>query len=122
MCAIAALPALSVAQVQPDAGRVQEQLRSAPPPAPATRPPEIRIEAPTPEKKTDTPPFHVAAFKVTGNTVFPENELLGVLGPAGQQMTLGQIQERADRITKFYSDRGYVVARALVPAQDVRDG
>jgi hemolysin activation/secretion protein len=33
-----------------------------------------------------------------------------------------QEYERAERITKAYKDKGYVVARAFVPAQDVRDG
>ncbi|MGQ0656213.1 MAG: ShlB/FhaC/HecB family hemolysin secretion/activation protein [Betaproteobacteria bacterium] len=118
---MALLPAVCVAQVQPDAGRVQEQLRApAPPPAPPR--PDIRIEPPAPDRKADTPPFYVAGFRVTGATVFSEKELVEVLGPAGTQLTLAQIQERADRLTRFYNDRGYAVARALVPAQEVRDG
>ena len=115
------LSSLASAQVQPDAGRVQEQLR-APVPAPTPSRPDIRIEPPPADRKADTPPFHVSRFRVTGGTVFSDEQLLEVLGPAGEALTLAQIQERADRLTKFYNDRGYVVARALVPAQDVRDG
>jgi hemolysin activation/secretion protein len=109
------------AQVQPDAGRVQEQLRT---PAPAVPPsaPGIRIEPPRAQPAPDTPPFFVAAFRVTGSTLFSEAELLAILGDAGRPLTLGEIQARADRLTARYKDRGYVVARALVPAQDVRDG
>ena len=110
----------ALAQVQPDAGRVQEQLR-VPTPAPSARPPEIRIDPQPTDKAADTPPFHVAGFRIVGATVFPESQLLEVLGPAGLPLTLGQIQARAERLTKFYTDRGYSVARALVPAQDVRD-
>lgn len=111
----------SVAQVQPDAGTVQEQLRApAPPRVPAQ--PEIRVEPPAAERRADTTPFFVAGFRVTGATVFAESALLEALGPAGTQLTLAQIQERADRVTKLYNARGYVVARAFVPAQDVRDG
>ena len=99
-----------------------EQLRP-PPPAPVLETPDIRIEPPAADKpKPDTPPFAVSAFRVTGATVFPERPLLDVLGPAGMSLTLSQVQERADRLTKFYNDRGYSVARALVPAQDVREG
>lgn len=116
-----AVPGVCFPQVQPDAGRVHEQLRAPLPPAPPSGA-DIRIEPPAPDKKADTPPFHVAGFRVTDATVFAENELLEVLGPAGTQMTLAQVQARADRLTKFYNDRGYAVARALVPAQDVHDG
>ena len=111
----------TLAQVPPDAGRVQEQLR-APLPPPVTTPPAIRIESPAAEKTVDTPPFHVAGFRVGGATVFPEQQLLEVLGPAGRDLTLAQVQERADRLTKFYNEHGYAVARAVVPAQDVRAG
>jgi len=112
----------AIAQLPPDAGRVIEQLRP-PPPAPVLETPDIRIEPPAADKpKPDTPPFAVSAFRVTGATVFPERQLLGVLGPAGMSLTLSQVQERADRLTKFYNDNGYSVARALVPAQDVREG
>jgi hemolysin activation/secretion protein len=109
------------AQVLPDAGRIQEQMR-VPLPPPAGKPSEIRIAPPTAEKSADSPPFHVAGFRVSGATVFAERQLLEVLGPVGRELTLAQIRESADRVTKFYKDRGYVVARALVPAQDVRDG
>jgi len=129
-CALFALASLgllglgapaALAQVQPDAGRVQEQLRIPPPPAPTTKPPDIRVEPLPAEKEADTPPFHVAGFRIVGATVFPEKELLEVLGPAGLALTLGQIRARAERLTKFYTDHGYPAARALVPAQDVRD-
>lgn len=109
------------AQVQPDAGRVQEQLRTPPPAVPPAAP-GIRIEPPHAQPAPDTPPFFVAAFRVVGATLFSQAELLAILGDAGRPLTLGEIQARADRLTARYKDRGYVVARALVPAQDVRDG
>lgn len=122
--AIGVLSVLSfavLAQVPPNSGRIEEQLR-VPLAPPASKPSDIRIEPPTSEKKADSPPFYVAGFRVSGATVFTELQLHEVLGPAGRELTLAQVQERADRVTKFYKDSGYVVARALVPAQDVRDG
>ena len=113
---------LSLAQVPPiDAGRIQEQIRAPEPPRkPAA--PQIRIEPPAGEAKADSPPFYVASFRVTGATVLPTPELERLLGEAARPMTLGEVQERAERVTKAYKDKGYVVARAFVPAQDVRDG
>ncbi len=110
-----------LAQVQPDAGRIQEQLRVPEPPRkPAA--PQIRIEPPAGEAKVDTPPFFVASFRVTGATVFREEELLRLLGEPRRAMTLAAVQALAERLTKLYKERGYIVARALIPAQDVRDG
>jgi hemolysin activation/secretion protein len=112
----------AIAQLPPDAGRVIEQLRP-PAPQPEIQAPDLRIEPPADEKsKVDTPPFPVASFRVTGATVFPEPQLLDLLGPTGVSLTLFQVQERAARLTKFYNDQGYSVARALVPAQNVREG
>jgi hemolysin activation/secretion protein len=110
-----------LAQVPPNAGQIQEQLR-VPLPTPAGKPSEIRIAPPAAEKKADSMPFFVAGFRVSGVTAFSEQQLLEVLGLAGRDLTLAQVQQRADRLTKFYKDSGYVVARALVPAQEVRDG
>lgn len=124
--AVAAFAHPAYAQILPqvpNAGRVIEELRQ-PLPAPSLQKPDIRIEPPADDKTKgkDTPPFRVNAFRVAGATVYPEKTLLDALGPAGSELTLFQVQERAARLTKFYNDNGYAVARALVPAQDVRDG
>ena len=37
-------------------------------------------------------------------------------------ITLGQIETVANTITKFYRERGFVLAKAYVPKQEVRDG
>jgi hemolysin activation/secretion protein len=39
-----------------------------------------------------------------------------------QGMTIGQIALVAEEVTKYYRDRGYILARAIVPAQEVVDG
>ncbi len=37
-------------------------------------------------------------------------------------VTLGQIETVADRITQFYRERGFILAKAYIPQQEVRDG
>jgi hemolysin activation/secretion protein len=106
----------------PDAGRVQEQLKlPAVPKKPAVAP-QIRVEPQAGETKADTPPFYVERFEVTGATAIPEAQLQRLLGQPKRQMTLAEVQKLADRVTDEYKRRGYIVARALIPAQDVRDG
>ena len=124
-CALALFGALAAmvanAQVPPDAGRIQEQLR---PPEPPRKPPaaQIRIEPPPGEAKADTPPFFVASFRLSGVTVFPEQRLVALLGAPQRPMRLSEVQALVERITELYRAQGYIVARALIPAQDVRDG
>ena len=36
--------------------------------------------------------------------------------------TINQLQTIADEITRYYRERGFVIAQAIVPAQEVRDG
>ena len=37
-------------------------------------------------------------------------------------ITLGQIESIADKITRFYRERGFILAKAYIPKQQVRDG
>lgn len=37
-------------------------------------------------------------------------------------ITLGQIENIADKITKFYREKGFILAKAYIPQQEVRDG
>lgn len=39
-----------------------------------------------------------------------------------QGLTIGQLQGIADVITKYYHDKGYFLARAVIPAQEIKDG
>jgi hemolysin activation/secretion protein len=39
-----------------------------------------------------------------------------------QGLTIGQLQQIADVVTKYYHDRGYFLAHAIIPAQEVNDG
>jgi hemolysin activation/secretion protein len=121
LCSAAGYAGSAAAQRLPDAGRIQEQLR---PPEPPRKPaaPQIRIEPPRGEAKTQTPPFYVESFRVLGATAFSAADLARMLGEPRREMTLAEVQALIERITEHYRRHGYVVARALIPPQDVRDG
>ena len=40
----------------------------------------------------------------------------------GGALTLGELRAMAQRIASFYQERGYLVAQAYLPAQDIKDG
>jgi hemolysin activation/secretion protein len=67
--------------------------------------------------------FTVQAVQVLGATRFTPAELLAVAGfEAGQSSNLPALQSMADRITRHYQKNGYLLARAHLPTQDIRDG
>jgi hemolysin activation/secretion protein len=105
----------------PDAGRIQEQLRPPEPPR-KPAPAQIRIQPPAGEARAQTAPFYVASFRVRGATLFPEADLQRILGEPRREMTLAELQTFADQLSEHYRRKGYIVARALIPPQEVRDG
>jgi hemolysin activation/secretion protein len=115
----------ALAQVPPDAGSIQRDFeRGRVPPAPPRTPATPLIEQPERPtlKAPDSARFLVKGFRITRNTAFREGELLPLLKEfVGKQLSLEDLQRAADVITRYYRDRGYFVARAYVPAQDIRD-
>jgi hemolysin activation/secretion protein/predicted porin len=124
MLALAGAGAGVQAQPAPDAGRLLEQLRerpAAPQPAPPAGP---RVE----EERTPPAPagdvvVHVTGFDFSGNTQIPTQELAAQLADlAGRELRYAELAQAAARITRLYRARGYLVARAVLPPQDIRDG
>ncbi len=87
--------------------------------------PDIRVErraAPTPPGPPG-PKALVSSLHVTGERLFSEGQLIAVTGfRPGSQLSLSDLREMAERITHFYNARGYFVAQAYVPAQDIEAG
>lgn len=112
------------AQVPPDAGQVLRDLQ--PPPAftrpPAALPKQAESEA-APAPGQDEAKVLVRAISIVGNSAIPSAELQPlVAGLVGAEQTLGQLHAGARRITAYYRERGYLVARAYLPAQDITEG
>lgn len=114
--------ALAQQQV-PDAGR---QIRQIPPPPQVQKPaPDISIErgGASADLADAGITVRVDALRVTGQTLFPESELIAATGfTPGRELSLSALREIAAKITAFYNARGYFLAQAYLPAQDIRDG
>lgn len=110
------------AQRPPDAGRLLEQIRPSPT-LPQGGPPDIRREeAPTPADG-DGPRIRVRRLRITGVTRFAEAELHALIaGGEGRELSLGDLQSLAERLTNHYRAHGFLLARAYLPAQDVVNG
>ena len=63
------------------------------------------------------------SFKISGNTIFPESTLAALLTPyIGQDLDLAGLDQAAGVISQYYRSKGYFVARAYLPAQEVASG
>ena len=82
------------------------------------------------EKPLLKPQENVAAIKfklsdlvVTGVTVYKKGELLRYYKPyLGKDVSLADLQSISDAITERYRNDGYVLSRAIVPAQQIEAG
>lgn len=62
-------------------------------------------------------------FKITGQTIYPEEKLKAMISTSkGKMMTFGDLQKDADKLTNFFKDQGYVVARVYLPTQKIANG
>jgi hemolysin activation/secretion protein len=67
--------------------------------------------------------FAVTALQVTGESHYSGSELIAVAGfQPGQHFTLYDLQVMAAKITNYYNQHGYFLARAYLPQQDITNG
>lgn len=80
---------------------------------------ENRASAPLPPSA----PFMVASIRITGNTAFSAELLHDLVKDAeGQELTLEQVGDLAERITDYYRSHNHPLARAIIPAQTIQSG
>lgn len=119
------LAGAALAQVRPDSGRMLEDSRTGGAPQPPRPAPRLETQEPVRPALTAPDSFRVLVkgFRVTRATVFAESDLTALLKAyVDRELGLADLEEAAAVITRYYRDRGYFVARAYVPAQEIRDG
>lgn len=128
-CSGAVAFALSLAQTAlaaqaPDAGQILENIK-----APLTLPPAtdgVLPEAAPARPALSLPSdvkLQIKALRITGAREFSEAHLLALLADStDRELSLAQLQGLAERITAHYREQGYLLARAYLPAQDIKDG
>jgi hemolysin activation/secretion protein len=106
-----------------DAVRQSDETRkNAPLPSSGAGPVLPRLVDP-PFTLKDNSKLLVRSFRIDGQNPMGDGELRPILAPyENRKLTLAEIYEAADKITTLYRSRGYLVAKAYVPAQDARRG
>ena len=109
----------------PDAGQISRELpKEAPTVAPtATAPLTVDVGSQPTALADQAVRIPVTGFAISGETHFSAAELLGLVNDqVGPARSLADLNQAAARITDFYRSHGFVVARAYLPAQDIKGG
>lgn len=124
--AIVALCGAAHAQPLPNAGSILQQLPQAPADRKAAPLPPIDGAAIQPSMQAlpgNGPHIEVRRFEIVGNHEIGTAELQAqIKQEGGTSMTLAQLEAVATTLTRYYRSKGYFVARAYVPRQEIKDG
>jgi hemolysin activation/secretion protein len=109
--------------VLPNAGSILKQIPAPAPATPAAKGNGLSIEQTERAALPVSAPFLVQSLQLSGNTAFDSASLHALVADAeGKQLTLQQLDALAARITAYYQNHGYPLARAIIPAQTISNG
>lgn len=105
------------------AGSLLQQIQPTETPLPASNDTGLHIEQATGALIPHGMQFRVDSIQITGNTLFTTAALHSLLADAEHKdLTLSQLTDFAARLTDFYHSHGYILARAIIPAQTINAG
>jgi len=123
LAAFSPLAAQAAEPVPPSAGSILQQIHPIKPPLPPPTETGLTIEREDGARLPPGAPFEVKTVRISGNTLFDTATLHALVADAeGKSLTLSQLSELAARITGYYHNHGYPLARAIIPAQVIRNG
>lgn len=97
---------------------IPEPTQAAPDPIQAPKEPASPISAEAQKIK-----FQLNGIVLSGNTVYTDAQLKPLYQNAlGKTITVAQLFEIVQSITNFYRNNGYIISRAILPPQHVKNG
>jgi len=110
-------------QPAPGAGTFLQELQPTAPPVPSAKDSTLTLERQRTSELPPTAPFLIKRIVITGNTRIALSTLHALVADAeGSTLTLPELNARVSRISDYYHARGYPLARAVIPAQTIREG
>ena len=86
---------------------------------------DVLPQAPEPKPALGAPGLKlvVSGFRITGNTIYPENVLLEqVTEFVGKEQTIDGLNDAATKVRAYYRERGYFLVQAYLPQQEIKGG
>ena len=117
--AAVAMPPVDTTPAGTAGGTIQRDIQSALPEG-ESQPAQINIPALPPLKETAGLSVTVNQYIVTGNSAFDSETLEAlVASDTGTQKSFSDLQAAARKISNYYRENGYPVARAYLPQQEL---
>ena len=125
VCLLLTAPVSAALPEQPDnsttLGGIKEHML---PPQEQVKPQiEVKQEEQRAPVQQDQTRIHVEKISITGQKLYSEEVLQPLVKDAyGQELTLGELEAYSRKITRYFREQGYLVARAVIPAQTIENG
>lgn len=126
ICLMSLLPLAVQAQV-PGVGEAIRNIESLQQTLPPSS--DVELDIPKVQEPRPAPPqaqgmrLLVHEFRIEGNRDFDTPRLLALVADLQEhELSLADLRAAAQRVTAFYQEHGYVLARAFLPAQDIEHG
>jgi hemolysin activation/secretion protein len=93
-------------------------------PAPTQKPKAIKApEAPAPVAPAQDIRVQVSQFTFSGNTAITSSQLENAIAEwSGKALNFGELQQVIETIETFYHNKGYFLAQATLPPQQIKNG
>jgi hemolysin activation/secretion protein len=118
---LSASTGVAEAQTVPNSGELLQQTPRFTPAPPGSNP-ALTIQEDHSSKLDSGTSFLVKHIVIRGNSLLSTSELHALVEPSeGKLLSFSDLENLAARITKNYQDRGYLLSRAYIPAQTIRD-
>jgi hemolysin activation/secretion protein len=114
----------AAAQTPPTAGQVQRELAAPAPSLPKADPVLPKAQEVRPQlRPASNFSTTLNGVRFSGNTQIMETDLqLLIIESLGKKLDFNGLQGMADAVSNFYRSKGYFVARAYLPQQEIKDG
>jgi hemolysin activation/secretion protein len=125
LLALAATTASAQTHVTPPPTNSGQILQQNQPPSTTTPSSNLNLHTQRPRRgnAANNQAFLVREIQITGNTALPTATLHAIVAPEeGKNLTLGDLDDLAERISDVYHAHGYPLATAYVPAQTLQNG
>ena len=86
-------------------------------------PHDVAPSEPAPAEVVPLQTFKINKVNVTGNAILRDDEIAAMVAPyEGREVTLEDLQKAAAQIQEIYRNKGYFLATAYLPAQELENG
>jgi hemolysin activation/secretion protein len=122
---VAILTTLTAQAAAPDAGQTSRELEQQPVLTLLKGTPslQIKVEGAPANVADSAQRITVKSLRISGNSVIASSELDALVADLSTgERSFAELNTGVARITALYRQRGYAVARAYLPAQDIKDG